>query len=163
MLRLCVTTRQNSSALPRTISDASGSPHIQGSPDGPVSSTRGLIEGGDRFLILKLQENVVTPIWATWRSRSVFFLFSRRVSQTSWVCAHVSMRRAVAKDRALIPGPYQMIRSLGFICLSFSNKSARVFRQRDISSSGCAVPNNGLVLGGQSPSDNRICITCWAQ
>jgi len=143
MLRLCVTTRQKSSALPRTISEASGSPHTHRSPDGPVSSTQGSISGGGSVLILKLQANVVTPMCATWRSLSVFFLLNRSVSKTSCVWAQVSMSRAVAKERALISGPYQSIRSLASIRPSLFSNSVRVLRQRDINPSGCSGPNKG--------------------
>src|ERR1700743_97408 len=44
-------------------------------------------------------------MWATWRSRSVGSRVTPRASAMSWVCAQVSMIRAVSDDAALMAGP----------------------------------------------------------
>src|SRR5687767_3167035 len=61
MLRVCVTTWQNSPAKPSTQLRSSGSCHVHHSPDGLFSRTYGLFDGTARPRFANVQPNVLTP------------------------------------------------------------------------------------------------------
>ena len=113
MLRVCVTTWQNSTAEPSTQLRSSGSFHVHHSPDGLCSRTYGFFAGTARPRFANVQPNVLTPMMAMLRIRSCSTRTRPSRSNAAWPCAHVSIWRALMQERTLMSGPAHFTRCAG--------------------------------------------------
>nr|WP_233153448.1 hypothetical protein [Kineosporia sp. R_H_3] len=120
---------------------ASGGPNSQVAPSGAVSSTRIPSTGAGRPCTAKEKPVVRTASRATCRSRAVGTRVTPSASATSWPCAQVSMRRAVAIEVAAIGGPNQGSRVPSGTARSAVSSAARPVRHRASRSvPGAAAP-----------------------
>ncbi len=128
--RRWVTTRQKSSASPRTTS-VSDLPHVQTTrPPGASSTTRTSPSGTASPCWAKVNGRVRMPRRATWRSRAVAGYGTPSPAATSTPCAHVSMSWAAANDRADIGPAIHGNRPCGSAARSPATTRTRSVRQR---------------------------------
>ncbi len=147
----CVTRRQKSRPGPVTRWAASSGPYVHSSPDsGAVSSTRNSASGALSPRTAKAKSRVRTPMRAMCRSRSVGVRRTPSASATSWPCAQVSMRRAVAMEGTAIGGPYQGSRVPWGASARACHSRSRPVRQRSSSSAG------GSAAPSSAPSSTKV-------
>lgn len=89
-LRVCVTTRQKSTAVPTIRSSSSGSLHAQIAPDRLVSCRKSLLCGTAKPRFAEDQAKVWMPITTMLRIRSRASRPTPSASKTAWLQARIS-------------------------------------------------------------------------
>src|SRR5690348_2160544 len=90
-------------------------------------------------------------MWATWRSRSVGSRVTPRASAMSWVCAQVSMIRAVSDDATLMAGPNHGSRARGSRFRNVFKRSPRAVSNQSSSWEPLRSRNRTAIASGLMP------------